>query len=135
MGRSIATNDLVRGAVFTLLLAALMASLAVAQEPPPGSPPDREPVDANPCIGPDAAKLRCPDLVMRRPYGLYSERLTIAGHTVLRAGNVIDSAGDGPAELRGKRIGPRVMAARQRIYRRAGGSSCDTAPAAFKFAH
>ena len=31
---------------------------------------------------------------MRRPYGLYTDRLTKAGHTVLRAGNVIDSVGD-----------------------------------------
>ena len=30
---------------------------------------------------------------MRRPYGLYTDRLTKAGRTVLRAGNVIDSVG------------------------------------------
>ena len=78
-------------------------------------------VGENPCIGPRANQLRCPDLVMRRPYGLYTDRLTKAGHTVLRAGNVIDSVGAGPAELFGTRIGPRFMRGRQRIYKRDGG--------------
>ena len=50
-----------------------------------------------------AKRLRCPDLVMRQPYGLYTDRLTYAGHTVLRAGNVIDSVGAGPVELHGTR--------------------------------
>ncbi len=95
-------------------------------------------LDDNPCIGPDAARLRCPDLVMRQPYGLYTDRLTKAGHTVLRAGNVIDSIGAGPAELRGyRRIGPRFMLARQRILRRDGRRiGVDTgARLQFKFAH
>jgi Lysyl oxidase len=127
----------VRGALLIVLLAALTASIAVAQEPPPGSPPDRPPVDENPCIGPRAALLRCPDLVMRRPYGLYTDRLTKRRQTVLRAGNVIDSVGAGPAELRGKRISSRFMSARQRIYRRGGGMLVvDTgARLEFKFAH
>jgi Lysyl oxidase len=99
--------------------------------------PDPEPIDPNPCIGPDSDRLRCPDLVMRRPYGLYTDRLTKAGHTVLRAGNVIDSVGTGPAELHGRRIGPRFMRARQRIYRKDGGRiGVDTeARLEFKFAH
>jgi hypothetical protein len=119
------------------LVAAPAAGPALAQEPPPGSAPDRTQVDENPCIGPDAGRLRCPDLVMRRPYGLYTDRLTKAGHTVLRAGNVIDSVGAGPAELRGRRTGPRFMAARQSIYRRRGGRlTVDTgARLQFKFAH
>jgi hypothetical protein len=94
-------------------------------------------LDDNPCIGPDAGRLRCPDLVMRRPYGLYTDRLTKAGHTVLRAGNVIDSIGAGPAELHGRPLGPRFMIARQRIYTRNGGRiAVDTgARLQFKFAH
>jgi hypothetical protein len=94
-------------------------------------------LDDNPCIGPDARELRCPDLVMRRPYGLYTDRLTRAGHTVLRAGNVIDSVGAGPAELHGRRIGPRFMRARQRIYTRDGGRIAVRTGALlqFKFAH
>ena len=127
----------VRAALLTLVAAAVAASLASAQEPPPGTPPDRTPVDENPCIGPRAERLRCPDLVMRRPYGLYTDRLTKAGSTVLRAGNVIDSVGRGPVELHGKRIGPRFMEARQRIYRRAGGRIVVETGARlqFKFAH
>jgi Lysyl oxidase len=127
----------VRAALLTLFLGALFASIAVAQEPPPGSPPDLAPVDENPCIGPFAAGLRCPDLAMRKPYGLYAERVTKPGHTVLRAGNVIDSVGDGPAELRGRRIGPRVMTARQRIHLRGGGRVVVETGARlrFKFAH
>lgn len=94
-------------------------------------------VEENPCIGPDAGLLRCPDLVMRRPWGLYTERLTKAGHTVLRAGNVIDSVGAGPVELHGRRIGPRFMRARQRIYTRDGGriGVPTDARLEFKFAH
>jgi len=113
----------VRAALLSLVAAACLAAgaLAVAQEPPPGSPPDRSPVDDNPCLGPDAEQLLCPDLVMRRPYGLYTDRLTKAGRTVLRAGNVIDSAGAGPVELHGVRSAPRFMRARQRIYTRDGG--------------
>lgn len=109
-----------------MLLPALTASAAAAQE-----------LDENPCIGPFAPGLRCPDLVMRKPYGLYTDRLTKAGHTVLRAGNVIDSVGDGPAELRGTRTSSRFMSARQHIYRRGGGKILvDTgARLQFKFAH
>ena len=57
--------------------------------------------DPNPCLEPIAANLLCPDLVMRRPFGLYAQRR--GRRTVLRAGNSIDSVGDGPAELRGRR--------------------------------
>ena len=74
---------------------------------------------------------------MRRPYGLYTDRLTKAGSTVLRAGNVIDSVGAGPVELRGERATLRTMQAYQRIHTRAGGIvSVDTdARLQFKFAH
>ena len=50
---------------------------------------------------------------------------------------MIDCVGDGPAELRGSRIGPRFMSARQAIYMRGGGRMLvDTgARLQFKFAH
>jgi hypothetical protein len=125
----------VRAALLTLAAAASLAAgaFATAQEPPPDEPPAEE----NPCLGPKAKQLRCPDLVMRRPYGLYTDRLTKAGHTVLRAGNSIDSAGAGPAELHGVRIGPRFMRAWQRIYKRDGTRlHVETgARLQFKFAH
>jgi len=126
-----ATTSGVRGALVIVLCcaAAVLGGPAAAQDPPP--------VEENPCIGPDAGRLRCPDLVMRRPYGLYTDRLTKAGHTVLRAGNVIDSVGTGPAELFGTRIGPRFMRGRQRIYTRDGGriGVATNARLQFKFAH
>ena len=122
-----------RAAVLTLIAAVVVASAAAQEptEPAPAPEPD------NPCLAPGAERLRCPDLVMRRPYGLYTDRLTKAGHTVLRAGNVIDSAGAGPAELHGVRIGPRFMRARQRIYTRDGGriGIRTGARLQFKFAH
>ena len=100
----------------------VLAALALTgfAQPAPGGPA-RVQVDANPCIAPEAALLRCPDLLMRRPYGLYTDRRAERGRTVLRAGNVIDSVGAGPAELRGVRRGARSMRAYQRIYARNGG--------------
>jgi hypothetical protein len=130
---------LVRAALPTLLAASCLSAgaVAVAQEPPAGDPPDRTQSDDNPCLTPRAERLRCPDLVMRRPYGLYTDRLTKKGATVLRAGNVIDSVGAGPVELHGIRIGPRFMRGRQRIYKRGGGRiGINTgARLQFKFAH
>jgi len=126
-------------AVLTAMLAAAatLGGTALAVEPPAGSAPERAQVDENPCIGEFAEELRCPDLVMRRPYGLYTDRLTKAGHTVLRAGNVIDSVGAGPAELHGTRASRRFMNARQRIYTRFGDRIAVRTGARleFKFAH
>jgi hypothetical protein len=80
------------------------------------------PADApNPCVGPEAAALRCPDLMMRRPFGLQIER-TRAGRVLLRAGNAIDSVGAGPAELRGVRTSATWMSAQQVIRRVDGGT-------------
>jgi Lysyl oxidase len=99
----------------------VIAAVAPAQEPPEGSPPPRANVDDNPCVTPLAKRLRCPDLVMRQPWGLYLDKLTERGHSLLRAGNVIDSIGRGPAELRGVRYNRVYMHARQRIYKRGRG--------------
>jgi hypothetical protein len=137
--RVVPTVLLPLGAAVILGVLALPAGgqVPLLPSPPRGTAPDRAQVDPNPCIGPDAARLRCPDLVMRRPYGLYTDRLTKAGHTVLRAGNVIDSVGRGPAELRGERATRRTMHAYQRIHTVGGGLlSIDTnARLEFKFAH
>ena len=74
---------------------------------------------------------------MRRPWGLYKDKTTKPGRTLLRGGNVIDSVGDGPAELYGRRIGPRFMRARQRIYTRDGGriGVATDGRLQFKYAH
>lgn len=76
----------------------------------------------NPCLNPvKRSTLNCPDLVMKRPYGLKLDYTAKPGRVVLRAGNSIDSVGRGPAELQGIRVGKYLMKGRQRIYRRAGG--------------
>ncbi len=76
----------------------------------------------NPCLDPVKRRaLNCPDLVMKRPFGLALDYTAKAGRVVLRAGNSIDSVGRGPAELHGTRVSKYRMKGRQRIYRRAGG--------------
>jgi hypothetical protein len=131
----IATNLPVRAAL--LIALSCLATLAGTGLAAPAQAGDPAPDPKNPCFGPGSAQLRCPDLAMRRPWGLYLDRGTKPGRTLLRAGNVIDSVGDGPAELFGRRIGPRFMKARQRIYKRDGGRMGVTTNGRlqFKFAH
>jgi hypothetical protein len=75
----------------------------------------------NPClVAAKRAKLRCPDLVMSKPFGLRLDPLVYPGHVVLRAGNSINNVGSGPAELHGVRSSRFYMRGRQRIYRRVG---------------
>ncbi len=92
------------------------AAMSAAAQPAAAARP------ANPCLDATArAQLLCPDLVMRKPFGLQLDPLVNPGRLVLRAGNSIDSVGLGPAELHGVRSGRYLMRARQRIYRRGGG--------------
>jgi hypothetical protein len=74
----------------------------------------------NPCVAEVGARMRCPDLVMRRPFDVSVDTITRRGRVLLRAGNSIDNVGDGPAELRGERSGPAHMRAIQRIHPRRG---------------
>jgi Lysyl oxidase len=113
----------------SLVLLFALAGLAPAA-------PARAQLDENPCLTAQAATLRCPDLVMKRPFGLYADR--IRGRTLLRAGNSLDSVGQGPIELHGVRTGRTYyMRARQRIYERDGGriSVRTGARLYFKYAH
>lgn len=65
--------------------------------------------------------LRCPDLVMKRPADVKVVRE--GPWRWLQSQNSIDNIGSGPAELDAFRPGrARRMVARQRIYRRGGGS-------------
>jgi hypothetical protein len=116
----------VRRVLIAAVAAASLSGTAQAQAPP-----------ANPCLGLEAAQLRCPDLTMRRPFGLYIDRYTKPGRTLLRAGNAIDSIGAGPAELHGVRSSPHWMVAWQRIYRKDGRRIHVNTGARlmFKFAH
>lgn len=118
--------------------ASLAAVLSVAaQTTPPPAPPAPAPLAsgaANPCLGPEGARLRCPDLVMARPFGLRRER-SPKGRVWLRAGNSIDSVGAAAAEIRGVRRSSRWMDARQRIPRRGGGALTVATGARLRFAY
>jgi hypothetical protein len=118
----------------TALIAAGGAATG-APEPPSGTASSRAQLDENPCITPQARELNCPDLVMKRPWGMYASRE--GRRTLLHGGNSLDSVGRGPAELFGVREGPRYMRARQRIYKRGGGriGLRTGARLQFKYAH
>ncbi len=79
----------------------------------------------NPCEGPEAATLLCPDLRVGPAADLYVEhsggRYGYGGGTLLHAGNDIRSRGRGPMELRGLRYKRNWMRANQAIYRVGGG--------------
>ncbi len=93
----------------SLATAALVASPARAMAP----------VGENPCEGPGAKQLLCPNLRIGPPAGLYVERAP--GGVRLRATSDVRSRGRGPMEVRGTRDGLRTMRTRQRIYRVGGG--------------
>jgi hypothetical protein len=115
-------------AVPILALAAPAASLAA--EGSGGSLPAGDGRSGNPCLGPFALALECPNLTMAEPEDLYAE--IGSRRTLLRAANSIQNVGTGPMELRGRRKKPRrsyrmsVLQAIRKIgggnyYRRTGG--------------
>ena len=69
------------------------AALGDGDERPSATATTRQsPVDPNnPCTAPDAGALRCPDLMMRRPFGLRTDRPG-RGRVLLRAGTVLTPA-------------------------------------------
>ena len=95
-----------------LPIAALCLGLAAAPATATGTTED-------PCAGPEAAHLLCPNLRIGPPTDLYVQRG--GGRTLLRATSDVRSRGRGPMELRGRRNGPRSMRVHQRIYRKGGG--------------
>jgi hypothetical protein len=99
--------------------------------------PAQATLDPNPCLTVFAKGLRCPDIVMDRPWGVYLDRTTSPGRSLLRAGNAIESIGKGPVELHGVRYSRVYMHARQRIYKRGGGfiTARTGAKLRFKLAH
>jgi Lysyl oxidase len=80
---------------------------------------------ANPCEGPEARRLLCPDLRVGPAADLFVEREAgrygYGGGVHLYAGNDIRSRGRGPMELRGHRYKRNWMRANQAIYRAGGG--------------
>jgi hypothetical protein len=73
----------------------------------------------NPCAGPEAAQLLCPNLRIGPPTDLYVQGG--GGHVRLRATSDVRSRGRGPMEVRGRRNGWHTMRTNQRIYRVGGG--------------
>lgn len=73
----------------------------------------------NPCLGPEAASLLCPNLRIGPPADLYIQ--AGGGRLLLRATSDVRSRGRGPMELHGQRNGPRSMRANQRIFKAGGG--------------
>jgi hypothetical protein len=73
----------------------------------------------DPCHGPEAQHLLCPNLRIGKPSELYVERYE--GKLILRATSDVESRGRGPMEIRGVRDGPHSMRTKQRIYRAGGG--------------
>jgi hypothetical protein len=111
-----------RAAAVLAVAAFAAAKPAGAQVPPPAPPapapapapaptPSAPTAPANPCLRPELA-LRCPDLVMRRPYA-FALRHTPSGHAVLAATSAVVNVGDGPLELRGRRVTRTRMQVRQ----------------------
>jgi len=100
-----------------IALCALSVSLALAPlATGPGAGPGARAADEpNPCTGPHAGRLRCPDLQMGTPADMYLDRYE--RRRVLRATNNVKSRGKGPLMLRGARTGKHTMRARQHIYR------------------
>jgi len=91
------------------LLAAFLLSLAAVGPDGAGA------LAPNPCRGPRAAHLLCPNLRIGAPAEIYVEHT--GGRVLLRATSNVKSRGRGPMELHGIRDGRRSMRVNQRIYR------------------
>jgi Lysyl oxidase len=93
------------------------AAVAFAVLALPATSPAQE---ENPCLGPSARGLLCPNLRIAPPRDLYATHPG-GGRVLLRATSDVRSRGLGPIELRGQRSGPRSMRTNQRIYKKGGG--------------
>ena len=71
------------------------------------SRPRSTPTHASPSF---AKGLRCPDIVMDRPWGIYLDTVTKPGRALLRAGNAIESIGKGPGRAARRALQPRLHA-------------------------
>lgn len=104
-------------AILFTALAAVAAAGAIGAAPGGASPTG---AGVNPCEGPEARKLLCPNLRIAPPREMYVQDAG-AGQVLLRATSDVRSRGRGPMELRGRRNGWRTMRTNQRIYRVGGG--------------
>jgi hypothetical protein len=104
-------------------LAVLAAALVLAA--PATAAPE------NPCKGPEAAHLLCPNLKIGTPSEMYVEEYE--GKTLLHATSDVQSRGRGPMEVRGQRNGPKSMKVNQRIYKVGGGHITVQTDASLRF--
>jgi hypothetical protein len=111
-------RSIVRYPLAFLTVAIVLTAIAAAATGQGGQ--GTTPVPVNPCLDVDAEELLCPNLRMRPPSDLRVSK-TRSGRRLLHATNSIDSRGEGPAELRGKRNGKHYMDADQRVRLRGGG--------------
>jgi hypothetical protein len=101
------TRVLVLGAALIAIAAGLPTAASAA-------PPE------NPCIGPQAHELLCPNLRIGPASEMYVQGAG-GGRVLLRATSDVRSRGLGPMELHGRRNGWRTMVVNQRIFRKGGG--------------
>ncbi|HEX3324247.1 MAG TPA: lysyl oxidase family protein [Solirubrobacterales bacterium] len=109
---------------FSLIATALCLSIAACAATAYGA--------EDPCAGPGAGHLLCPNLRIGPPSDLYAQHT--GGRVLLRAQSDVRSRGRGPMELRGKRNGRRSMRVNQRIYRAGGGHIDVPTRASLRFA-
>ena len=105
-----------RSLALTLVLAAATAMFVLSAT---GAVSRWHPPQANPCEGPRAQRLLCPDLRIGPPSEMYVS--SYGGTVLLHATSDVRSRGRGPIELHGQRNGPQSMKVTQRIYKVGGG--------------
>lgn len=107
------------------LAAALVLAAAIVVAAPAGGATPQSPGNhawkaaKDPCRGPEAKRLLCPDLRIGTPSEMYVS--SYEGKTLLHATSDVESRGRGPMELHGQRDGAKTMRVTQRIYERGGG--------------
>jgi Lysyl oxidase len=97
-------------------LVLLAAAMVVA---PGAAAAGWQPPAQNPCEGPRASQLLCPNLRIGPPSEMYSS--SYGGKALLHATSDVRSRGRGPIEVHGQRNGPKSMKVTQRIYKVGGG--------------
>jgi hypothetical protein len=109
-------------APFSVVATALLLAAAVTVAAPaavPAAQTKSPKVSKDPCRGPEAKHLLCPNLRIGPPSEMYVS--DYEGTTLLHATSDVRSRGRGPMELHGLRDGPRKMRVTQRIYKVGGG--------------
>jgi hypothetical protein len=99
--------------------AAALAVVLLAMLAPGAAADGRQPPKQNPCQGPQAVHLLCPNLRIAAPSEMYAS--SYEGRQLLHATSDVRSRGRGPIEVHGQRNGPRSMKVNQRIYKVGGG--------------